>query len=214
MYGGGNNRFRIILALTDGPPVVAPTRHVRQGRYGSLVSVMRLSQNGSHGGLRLNVSVRRRQAHAPPGGTRGYRCIAIVLGLAAVFVFVFGNHAFEFFFRKVKNFGRQGFVRVHIPVQRRIPNVGSNIVVVVIVITISVFGIACVVHLEGLFGGGLATSFLAVITVVIGFAVIVVGGFVLVLFFDSFFSFHVPVSFANKLGQDHVKSLVPSPSSG
>jgi hypothetical protein len=136
---------------------------------------------------------------------------------------VLGYDAFEFFFRKVKNFGCQGFVGVDISVQGGVPDIGSDILVVVVATAIAT-ATAIVTEFDSVVlvvwictgrlsfcGGGFAPFFPVAIRSAIvpdGFGIAVVPS---VLFSVPFLPFDVPVSFANKLGKDHVESLVSSP---
>ncbi len=149
-------------------------RCTRKHRIRSMVSWRRrwLSQNGRHGCLCNNV------VRGSLGGSITRRSLL-----------VFGNNSFEFLFGKIKNLCRQRLVRIDVSIQRWIPNIGTHILVVVMVVRFQFDG-------SRFLAGCLAAFFR------------LAGS----LFFSvPLFSFDVSVSLANELGQDHVKSLVPSP---
>mmetsp|Transcript_22167 Transcript_22167/g.54868 ORF Transcript_22167/g.54868 Transcript_22167/m.54868 type:complete len:238 (+) Transcript_22167:324-1037(+) len=130
-------------------------------RQRSMVTGRLSSQNGRHGGLCRDI---RR------------------IGIARWSLLVFRNHALEFFFRKIKNFGRQCFVGIDVSIQGWIPDIGSDVFVVVVVTTAVGFEFAVDGH--GHFGGNLAP---------------LLGRSLAVFFSVPFLSFDVSVSFANEL---------------
>ena len=138
-------------------------------------------------------------------------------------IFVPGHYFLEFFFCKIKNLRCQGFVRVDVSVQRRIPHIGSDIfVAVVVVVSVAIivfaatfprFTIGVCFELGRLFLGGSTGLATFLLGTTIGTRIVPVI-LVAILFLDSFLSFDVAVSFTNELCQHHVKSLVSSPGSG
>ena len=136
-----------------------------------------MSQNGRHGCLCRNI---RRSA---------------MIGIAGWSLLILGNNSFEFFFGKIKNLGRQSFVRINISIQRGIPNIGSDILIIVV----STIGLDFVVRIDW---NRLLLRSLTTFFVVACFSI---------LFSMPFLSFDVSVSLANELCQNHVKSFVSAP---